>query len=562
MNEAENGSIAPWSRVKRIMVGLPIFIILMAILVSVSTQTRIPWNYEPTGQSMATLTGDTAITFDTEGGEALPAKGEYDVTQHYETFTATRPSTGETQEITVLVREPVNAGKDLPGVVFMHGAGTGGTCDDSFGDIAYDMSSAGFVTAVIDKPVWSTSALTRDYPASAQVYDQVINLLRDMDDVDSGNVGIYATSESTWISSYLLDIDPDVAFQILLSPMVFSPRISLGFLAAQDFALAGANDGYQSIVRRLLSADLGMFGLGNVDLDILNPQAYSVPTLVAYGSKDVMTAQVQGVKEILKNAHEAGNYDVTIRSYPVANHVLRLGDESNEGTPFADDYVTDVIDWAAGTARGLTQTSEPIAGNELYQSIAVPTDLHARKGMTIFGAVIVALMVVTLLATIVIWIIAVVKWAINRARKRPRGSTPGMQNGFGKALLTLSAATMAALLLFFAGLVDVVMGVVKLAWGDAPTENPGVMVWSWPVIQIMCVVVVWAWALVFTRMIEAASHRGLVQWPMRKGAVTEIVTGKRPVLATRRFGRVVFWVTAAAMLMVLLFFAFWGLFVY
>ena len=63
-----------------------------------------------------------------------------------------------------------------------------------------------------------------------------------MDTVDASKVGIYATSESTWISSYLLQRDPDVAFQVLLSPMVYEPRYSLGFLAAQDFALVGAHD--------------------------------------------------------------------------------------------------------------------------------------------------------------------------------------------------------------------------------------------------------------------------------------------------------------------------------
>lgn len=95
----------------------------------------------------------------------------------------------------------------------MHGAGYG-TCDNSFGDMASDLSSAGFVTAVLDKPVWSTNDANRDYPGSAAIYDQVINLLRKMDTVDASKVGIYATSESTWISSYLLQRDPDVAFQV------------------------------------------------------------------------------------------------------------------------------------------------------------------------------------------------------------------------------------------------------------------------------------------------------------------------------------------------------------
>ena len=43
---------------------------------------------------------------------------------------------------------------------------------------------------------------------------------------------------------------------------------------------------------------------------------------------------------------------MTLRSYPIANHVLRLGDEAMENTPFADDYMRDTVSWVAGTAPG------------------------------------------------------------------------------------------------------------------------------------------------------------------------------------------------------------------
>lgn len=548
-----------WTRSKRLMVSLPIFIILLGILVSVSNLTASSWNYEPTGQTIETLASDTSVTFDNPSGKTLAEQGDYEVTQRYVTIDAKQPSTGEIQHIKVLIREPKGAGNSRPGVVFMHGAGYG-TCDNSFGDMALALSSAGFVTAVPDKPVWSTNDATRDYPGSAAIYDQVINMLRDFDNVDASNVGIYATSESTWISSYLLGRDPDVAFQVLLSPMVYSPRYSLGFLAAQDFALVGAHDGYQSIVRRAFNIDAELFGLTNLDLDTLNPQAYSIPTLVAYGTKDVMTAQVEGTEKIIDMAHKAGNWDVTVRTYPIANHVLRLGDESNNGTPFADAYVDDVISWAVGTTQGLEQTSERVAGTNLYQSIAVPSELRANSGLTIYLVVLHASMVLLLLVIGVLWLIVFVRkiWARAHRRRYVLGLRPVFKN----ALITLAVATMATFVLFGAGLGEVVMGVVKLAWGGAPAENPGMMYWSWPVIQMVCVVVVWAWSRVFMRLIEEATNRGLAQWPPRRGVIGEIVSGRQPVLASTRFGRVMFWITAVTMLYVLLVFAFWGLFIY
>lgn len=570
------------------MVSLPIFIILIGVLVSISNLTTVPWNIEPTGQSMATLTDDTEVTFDNPSGETLPAKGTYEVTERYITLNMTsdgnltkesgargKANADGVQAIKVLIREPQNASGKRPGVVFMHGAGYG-TCDNSFGDVASDMASAGFVTAVLDKPVWNTTDINRDYPASAKAYDQVIEYLRDQSDVDEAKVGIYATSESTWISSYLLEDDPDVAFQILLSPMVFSPRQSLGFFVTQDFTLVGANEGYQSIVQRVFSADTGLFGLNNFDLATLKPAAYAVPTYVAYGSKDVMTAQVDGVRAILYNAHKADNWNVTVRSYPVANHVLRLGDESEAGTPFADAYVDDLIDWAVGTSAGLTQTSEKVAGTNLYQSIGLPGALKARRVGTIYGVILHVTVVLLLLASIVLALVALgrkiaadTRWRREKREAKHAGMliperpvVLGFAHGFGNALLTLTLTTLATLLIFFAGLGQVIMGVVKLAWGSAPTETPGVMYWSWPVIQVVSVLVLWAWSRVFMHLIEVASVRGLIQIPPRRESVRDIVTGADPVLASTRLGRILFWLVAFTMLYILLVFAFWGLFIY
>lgn len=570
------------------MVSLPIFIILIGVLVSISNLTTVPWNIEPTGQSMATLTDDTEVTFDNPSGETLPAKGTYEVTERYITLNMTgdgnltkesgargKANADGVQAIKVLIREPQNASGKRPGVVFMHGAGYG-TCDNSFGDVASGMASAGFVTAVLDKPVWNTTDINRDYPASAKAYDQVIEYLRDQSDVDEAKVGIYATSESTWISSYLLEDDPDIAFQILLSPMVFSPRQSLGFFVTQDFTLVGANEGYQSIVQRVFSADTGLFGLNNFDLATLKPAAYAVPTYVAYGSKDVMTAQVDGVRAILYNAHKADNWNVTVRSYPVANHVLRLGDESEAGTPFADAYVDDLIDWAVGTSAGLTQTSEKVAGTNLYQSIGLPGALKARRVGTIYGVILHVTVVLLLLASIVLALVALgrkiaadARWRREKREAKHAGMlipgrpvVLGFAHGFGNALLTLTLTTLATLLIFFAGLGQVIMGVVKLAWGSAPTETPGVMYWSWPVIQVVSVLVLWAWSRVFTHLIEVASVRGLIQIPPRRESVRDIVTGADPVLASTRLGRILFWLVAFTMLYILLVFAFWGLFIY
>ncbi|MCI1636169.1 alpha/beta hydrolase family protein [Bifidobacterium sp.] len=546
------------------MVSLPIFIMMIGILTSVSHITTVPWKNEPTNQSVATLSSDTSVTFNNPDNVHLAKDGDYQVKEHHESFVATQSSTGDKQNINMLIREPVGASGKLPAIVFMHGAGYG-TSDNSFGDVAETLSSAGFVTVVIDKPVWNTSDVNRDYPASAKAYDQAVQYLRNQSNVDSEKVGIYATSESTWISAYLLQDDPKIAFQILLSPMVNSPRHSLGFLAAQDFALVGANPGYQSIVRRLFSTDAALFNLDNIDIDTMRASAYAIPTFVAYGSKDVMTAQVEGTQEILKLAHQANNWNVTVRNYPIANHVLRLGDEAQSGTPLADHYPEDVTDWAIGQVNNLTQTSERVAGETIRQSIAVPSDLHARPTLTVYMIGVHVAAILFILASIVLALVALgskIKHIVKH-----KGHALGFVHGFGGILLLITGTTLATLLLFISGLGQVVVGVVKLAWGGAP-EPAGMIYWSWPVIQIVSTLVVWAWSRIFGRLFEVASLRGLTSIHQDAAGLSAeeklaIAQQKsKPVLASTRLGRALFVITTLAMFCILLVFAFWGLFVY
>lgn len=88
------------------------------------------------------------------------------------------------------------------------------------------------------------------------------------------------------------------------------------------------------------------------------------------------------------------------------------------------------------------------------------------------------------------------------------------------------------------------------------------MYWSWPVIQVVSILVVWAWAHILARCIEVAQTHGLAQIPPRKDAIHDALHGREPVFASKRFGRLFFWLVAAAMFSVLLFFAFWGLFIF
>ena len=102
-------------------------------------------------------------------------------------------------------------------------------------------------------------------------------------------------------------------------------------------------------------------------------------------------------------------------------------------------------------------------------------------------------------------------------------------------------------------------------------DQAGVSYWSWPVIQVVCALVIWAWSRTFARMVEVASLKGLDRLPDQVRASKAGGPSlrqqmrdmdPRPVLASTRFGVALFIVTTLAMFGVLLIFAFWGLFIY
>lgn len=568
----------PWTLGQRFAVTCIVFVLLMGMFIGLSNITSIDTDLGPLDQSISTVSNDTAVSFDS-ADTTLPATGTYEVETISDYIDLVQPSTGAVQHAHILVRMPKGVAESgtttsaqpaegvssapslpskLPAAVYMHGAGYG-TADNSFGDVATDLASAGFVTLTVDKPVWGTNDMTRDYPGSAHAYDQCVQYLRDLAYVDSSHVGIYATSESCWIAPYVIREDGNIAFQVLLSPLVFNPRNALGFFVTQDFAIVGANPGYQRIVERVFSADIMMFGLSNVDFDALLPQSYSIPTFVAYGSKDVMTPQVQGVTTILSMAHASGNWDVTIRNYPIGNHVLRLGDEAEEGTVLVDHYESDFVDWAVGTTRGLKQTTPRVAGATIRQSIAVPTELTAHRGATIYGVTIHALQIIALLVLIVCLVIAAIKHVANR--RNGKGKALGYSRNFRRLLLVSFVCTFGSLLLFFAAMGQNVYRLVKLVWGSAPTA-PGMIWWSWYAIQVVCAIIVFVWARVFTSGLEVLRLHGILRRPgtPRRPKAPEVHDETPFALTT--LGRVTAVTCMVEILLILLVLAFWGLFLY
>lgn len=588
-----------WSWRKQILTTIPIFLILIGVLSLVSRATSVPWNNNPMNRTLEAVQGNTSVTMqptatsdhcssapvtEQSGMCAVsPTAGAYKVATKITSYVATEKSTGAKQRITLMLHYPIGFKGKMPGILFMHGAGDG-SATASYQDMADDLASAGFMAATVDKPVFHTGPITRDYPAMADAYDQALRIVRARSDVNPNKVGIFATSESGWVAPLVIDRDSKVAFQILLSPMLFTPRVTVGFFAAQDVSILGANPGYQGMIRRILSSDFTVFNLKNADINPFNSKSFAIPTYLAYGSKDVMTSQVDGAMKVMEMAQKAGNSNFVIRDYPLADHILRLGDGSSTAIVLADHYLEDTTDWAAGIVKGYAQVAPRVGGHDIYQSIALPK-ITPSPALSWYFIILNAAMLLAVATLIIFTLIVLVRkiWALLHKRRDPIV----FANGFGKAMLFNVVVTVLSLALFVAAIFQIVQRVSWLAWGRAPVQPAGMIYWSWYALQLATAVVVWSWSRIFAVFIEAGSKRGWFKWIKRidrskpaepvQGAfvnggkisydVVPFADGLRkrrhdPVFATTKMGLAYFITITVTMFLILLIFAYWGLFLY
>lgn len=362
-----------------------------AILVALAVTGAVAgpdWEPQPVTTHLHPATASTAI-----GGAVAGAgdPGDFDVRE-----TAVTIPLADGLEVGGLLRQPIDAGdgpdegradgaEDRPGIVFIHGAGTG-KATDAFTLAATALASAGITTLVPDKRLDNYSTRHRDYEAMARDYAHSVSYLRDVPGVDPDAIGLYAESEGAWVSPVMMVDDPRLAFQILVSAPVVPPRQQAAYAVDNYLRNTDVPAGVFRAIPRAVGMKVPGGGFEYADFDVrpwLKEQ--DNPILAVFGTNDASMPLEQGTRELMADAD-----DVTVRFYERANHGINV--ETPGGLVLHPDFATDVADWVLGLPA--TASAAPqVAGaqpEQLYLAAPVPQPLWYGDGDWLVGVVVTA----------------------------------------------------------------------------------------------------------------------------------------------------------------------------
>ena len=387
------------------------------------------WDPVPMTQTIDVETEDTTIG----ASQGTDPVGTYEVA----TSVVTVELSG--QDIEARISEPVGADGPRPGVVFVHGAGTG-RYEIAFLAQAEALASSGVVAMVPNKRLDTYSTRERDYTAMANDYLRSVELLRGLPGVDPDKVGVYGESEGSWVVPVMAADNPNVAFVVLVAAPVVPPRQQAAFAVDSYLRNTGVPVELLRSIPRFVGMEFPGGGFRYADFDVRPfQQRMRQPVLIVYGTGDAAMPTVQGALEVIDDLSTAGNPDWTIRYYEGADHGIR------RDRVLVPEFARDLSAWVQ--ALPASAAAEPrVAGAESYQRfVAAPVE---RPRWYAEGDLLVAGMATSFLAILT----GPVVWAVRRLRGRKE---PVLADGVAAPLFVMAAGAVLTLVLLVAYLLAV-----------------------------------------------------------------------------------------------------------
>ncbi|MCB7135415.1 alpha/beta hydrolase family protein [Cellulosimicrobium marinum] len=509
---------------------------LAIVLAVLGAVTGPQWEPVPVDEHLEPATSDTTIGGQPPGGAA--GVGTYDVR---ETDVTVRLD-GTT--VDGILREPVGAEGDRPGVVFVHGAGTG-DADVAFVDVATDLASAGVVTLVPDKRLDTYTTRHRDYEAMARDYAHSVDLLRARPGVDPAGVGLYGESEGTWIVPVMAAADPRVAFSVLVSAPVVPPREQAAFAVDSYLRNTDVPHGVFRAIPRAVGMAIPGGGFEYADFDV-DPflQELTQPVLVVYGTADPSMPVEQGAVQVLDATADQPGAGTTVRYYQDANHGIKIDDV------LVPDFPRDTAAWITSLPAS-ADAAPQVAGavpDQQYLAGPVPTPRWLGNGDLFVGLVLgaVALLVLGPLVRLAVVLVDRLRRVSGRPTTRATGLAPGVRGpltGLGAG----AVATTVALVAYLVAVARLALDYEKDAW---------VVQGGWVAVRLVGLATLVAAALLLNRAAEVRAHRRAFAAdgdPAPAG-------GHVPRVASGVSARAMVWCVVVGATVLLLVLAYWGVY--
>ncbi len=504
---------------------------LAVALAVVGAVTGPQWDPDPVPVHIRPAASDTTI-----GGQTAAVRpvGTYEVREKHVTVQLDGTS------VDAIIRTPIGVGHDVPGTVFVHGAGTAEAAT-SFVDLATRLASAGVATLVPTKRSDTYTTRHRDYVLMAADYERSVEALRAVDGVDPDRVGAYGESEGTWIVPVMAAHDPKLAFQVLVSAPVVPPRQQAAFAVDSYLRNTDVPHGVFRAIPRAVGMVFPGGGFEYADFDV-EPwlEADAQPILVVYGGADPSMPVEQGARQVIDAAAVNGHDTVTVRYYQDANHGIKVDQH------LVPEFPRDVAAWIVSLPTSATAPPR-VAGaapDQRFLAAPVPTPRWLGDG---------DVLVAVLLGGALLLVLSPGLWTGTAVwRRLSRHEAAGrLSPGLRLPLVGVGIGAVVTLL----GLVLYLVAVARLALDYE--KNGWVVTGGWIAVRLLGIATLVPLALIVNRAAELRTARRVARGPDKEARVerttaTHIGDGLAPVLT--------FWGVLAGSLILLVLLAYWGVY--
>ncbi|WP_052423144.1 alpha/beta hydrolase family protein [Nonomuraea candida] len=403
-----------------------------------------------------------------------------------------RGAGGLTLHGSVISRPDAPAGR--PGIVLVHGAGTGTPRQKLLAE-AVAFARQGLSVLVYDKRSEGYSMFERSYATLAEDALGAVATLRRQAGVDPGKVGVWGLSEGGWVAPIAASRSRDIAFVVLVGANALSPLRQQAWAVAAGLRRAGVGG---SLVERAepnlyrVIADGGLFPEPFFDPEPVLARVRQ-PVLGIWGVHDLLTPPRETPPILAEALEKGGNRRYAFRFFPGADHAAHLTPDGGVTRlpDLAPGYAELVGTWVGQATSGrapVAQVSGP-APEQASDTFGVPPTAWWESA----GAQ---------LAVLVLFLVAFAGYPVTalvrRLRRRPAGPVV-------KAARLVSAGGLAVTAGGFAYLFAVVMSGGKLA---SPGPLAGDRPLIWLALQALAVTTVVATVLTALRRRRAALPRG------------------------------------------------------